>query len=570
MHGIMRHAFVAQPNVRYANAQPLVASCDHDDVHWLTEHWLARHLVSWHWLIRSPIVILARVVRRRALQASERRITVVKGKVFERMTAVYDERCAADLGNVIEGRALSAGDAAWLTRVVTGAIRPNRDKPLWDLAHLLRALGGASQNDGQNDGGALCDLALDPRLARADQLEAQLRASTLAPDARLDERGVVLETTPQWRASWTGISRLLALAEFLLTADDLANFAEVRGWFSEVGGDPDSAAAISQLLKRLSRMALAYRQAHLPLAPVERRFRAILIYLAEQRNGGGVDRFDDNDIFGFWSAGDEDGERPQFRTVADHFLTYQKALAALGGLRGVRAAASLEDMPGWGDRLDADFDHMIAPDPSTTTLAARLSALPDTPKILTGAERDDLAGLFWLETFHKTHPLTVLRSVSFGRVQSGIANRLRRGGGGDDIAARVLCGDAVSYADIRARADALSRHLMRMVRIAAALRIAPDRRPPHVAEALAAADADLARVRRAGFDAPRQELAEVFAAIDAILAEARDEIEAFIKAALTAEGRFEMDRTCFAEVFQQTYLNEASTPIGQSKEPQHA
>lgn len=483
------------------------------------------------------------------------------------MTGAWDERCAADLGNVIEGRALPAGDAAWLTRVVTGAIRPNRDKPFWDLAHLLRALGGG----GQNDGGALCDLVLDPRLARVEQLEAHFRDRPLAADARLDERGVVLATTPQWRASWAGVSRLLALAEFLLTADDLASFAEVRGWFADVGGNPDSATAISQLLKRLSRLALAYRQAHLPLAPVERRFRAILIYLAEQRNGGGVDNFGDDDVFGFWSDADADGERPQFRTVADHFLTYQKTLAALGGLRGVRAAASLEDMPGWGDRLDATLDHLTAPEPPATTLAARLSALPDTPKILTGAERDDLAGLLWLETFHKTHPLTVLRSVSFGRVQSGIANRLRRGGGGDDIAARVLCNDAVSYADIRARADCLSRHLMRMVHIAAALRIGPDRRPPDVAETLAAADADLSRVRRAGFDAPRQQLAEVFAAIDAILAEARDEIDAFIKASLAAEGRFEMDRACFAQVFQQTYVSARQKPLdGPSKEQRHA
>ena len=53
----------------------------------------------------------------------------------------YDERCAADLANVVDGRGLTRDTAGWLARAITGAIRPNRDKPLWDLAHACVALG---------------------------------------------------------------------------------------------------------------------------------------------------------------------------------------------------------------------------------------------------------------------------------------------------------------------------------------------------------------------------------------------------------------------------------------------
>ncbi|MFX5291028.1 hypothetical protein ABTC79_19705, partial [Acinetobacter baumannii] len=71
------------------------------------------------------------------------------------------------------------------------------------------------------------------------------------------------------------------------------------------------------------------------------------------------------------------------------------------------------------------------------TLAALLADWPEGPKILTGAEREELTDLLRLEPFHRTRPLTTLRAASFGQVQSGIANRLRRGGGGGEVAERA-------------------------------------------------------------------------------------------------------------------------------------
>jgi hypothetical protein len=186
--------------------------------------------------------------------------------------------------------------------------------------------------------------------------------------------------------------------------------------------------------------------------------------------------------------------------------------------------------------------------------------MPASPKILTGAERDDLIDVISLEPFHRTRPLTVLRTVSFGRIQSGIANRLRRRGGGAPISERVDCADAKSYADVLARVEALKTHLGRMVKIAATLRFGGKSfDDPAVAELLAAAQADIGRVRRAGFD-DRETLAAAFAKVDEALISVSDEIERFTSAAakpvkgrLPAD-RFPEDRAFFSAAFTDAYL----------------
>ncbi|MFF8799568.1 MULTISPECIES: hypothetical protein [unclassified Methylobacterium] len=462
------------------------------------------------------------------------------------MTGGYDERCAADLAGVGEGRDLSRADRAWLARVVTGAVRPNRDKPLWDLAHALAALARAG---GARDGRALVSLALDPGLATPAAVEARF-----AGNAATDARGLVLDGG--WRTGWSGLARLLALAEFVLTAEDLAQFATVTGWLDELAAAPDAEGA-AFLAKRLARQSAAYRNAHLPLAPLERRFRAILVFLAGRR------AFGDDDILAFWREEMRGGERPGFRTVAEHFVTFEAGAHLLDGLEGLSSAASLSASDGWEERLDASLADLTAAEPAEA-LAALLAAWPDGPKILTGAEREDLADFLRLEPFHRTRPLTTLRAASFGRVQSGIANRLRRGGGGADLAERAACTEAESYADLQARAGALAAHLARMLRIAAALAIAErDGLSPQTQAALEAAEADLRRVRRAGFE-DRAALAAGFAAAESALLRLAEEAGR-LERALAAldrqrplEAAFAADRAVFAEALTAAYAGEAA------------
>ncbi|WP_232629924.1 hypothetical protein [Methylobacterium sp. Leaf118] len=462
------------------------------------------------------------------------------------MTGGYDERCAADLAGVGEGRDLSRTDRAWLARVVTGAVRPNRDKPLWDVAHALAALARAAQ---ARDGRDLVTLALDPGLASPAALEARF-----AGRADADARGPRLGEA--WRTSWTGLARLLALAEFVLTAEDLAQFATLAGWLDELAASPDPEGA-AFLAKRLSRHLTAYRTAHLPLASMERRFRALLSFL------GGRRAFGDADILAFWQAEMRAGERPGFRTVAEHFVTFEAGAQLARGLDGLSAPASLDAHDGWEERLDAAMADLAAAEPAEA-VAGLLADWPDSPKILTGAERADLVDFLRLEPFHRTRPLTTLRAASFGRVQSGIANRLRRGGGGPDIAERAACSEAESYTLLRERTQALAAHLDRMLRIAAALRLTERAGlSPETRAVLEAAEADLRRVRRAGFD-DRDGLALGFAAVEAALLRVAEETGRLARALdglarqQPLETAFVADRVVFADAFKAAYAGEAA------------
>lgn len=464
------------------------------------------------------------------------------------MTGGYDERCAADLAAVGEGRDLSRADRAWLARVVTGAVRPNRDRPLWDLAHALAALARATS---AHEGCDLVTLALDPDHATAASCAARFSGSETA-----DARGLALDGEPGWHTGWAGLARLLALAEFVLTAEDLAGFGAVTGWLDELTAAPDAEGA-AFLAKRLSRHLAAYRNAHLPLAREERRFRALLGFL------GGRRAFTDADILAFWQAEMADGERPGFRTVAEHFVTFEAGAHLIEGLDGLSSAASLDAHAGWEERLEAALADLSAAEP-TATLAALLADWPDGPKILTGAEREDLLDFLRLEPFHRTRPLTTLRATSFGRVQSGIANRLRRGTGGAEIAERVACADAESYTALAERAGALAAHLGRMLRIAAALRIRErDGLSAEARAALDAAEADLRRVRRAGFEDLAGLTAGFAAAESALLRLAEETVR--LERALAALARrhpldrgFAADRAVFAEAFSAAYAGEAA------------
>ncbi len=311
--------------------------------------------------------------------------------------------------------------------------------------------------------------------------------------------------------------------------------------------------------RRLARHLAAYRHAHLPLAPLERRFRAILGFLEGRRT------FTDDDILGFWRGQMREGERPGFRTVAEHFVTFEAASTLLGGLAALASPASLDAVEGWEERLDASLADLAGAEPAET-LAALLAALPDGPKILTGAERDDLAEFLRLEPFHhRTRPLTTLRAASFGRVQSGLANRLRRRArrGRESPSARPAPRPRPTRrwpsglgADRSSRPDAADR--------GGAAGPGGGRGPvPRGRDALAAARADIRRIRRAGFDDPDR-LAAGFAAADAALLRLAEEAGRLARAIAglarqrPLEVAFATDRDVFADAFAEAYAAEAT------------
>ena len=102
-----------------------------------------------------------------------------------------------------------------------------------------------------------------------------------------------------------------------------------------------------------------------------------------------------------------------------------------------------------------------------------------------------------------------------------------------------------------------------MIRIAAVLRLDADAKDARVADALATGEADLKRVRRAGFG-DRAALASAFARVDGLLVDVAREIEVFAASTETLSRArplaavFEVDRATFAEALGHAYATEAA------------
>jgi hypothetical protein len=453
----------------------------------------------------------------------------------------HDEACAADLLAVSESRMLGRHELSWLARAVAGAIRPSRDRPLWDLAHAIAALG--------LDGRGFVDLAFDPALATATGLKDRL-----ADHPASDGRGLALSEPRPWRIGWAGLARVLSLGEFLLTADECAGFAELA---TEIGPGvaPSEAPALS---RRLASRLAQYRNAHMPLAPIERRFRAIRRFLHEANREGAVT---DDAIVVFWRS--DVAETALFTTIVEHFVTYERAVLAFGSMTRLARADSLDSIEDWEDRLEAATLPAVDPPALADTLEA-LASLPDGPKLLTGAELEALSEVLAFDPYHRTRPLTALRARAFGRIQSGIANRLRRGVGGPDVAERTACAEA-DYGALVEGVETLAAHLRRCLTIALALRSSEAPTGSLAAEG----ERELKRIRRAGFDAPRAELSAAIALIDGALATAaeglrdhRAAVAALVKARPLNE-RLAEDRATFSAAFRAIYsgalMSEAKT-----------
>jgi len=313
-----------------------------------------------------------------------------------------------------------------------------------------------------------------------------------------------------------------------------------------------SPADAPDLARRLSSRMARYRLAHMPLAPIERRFRAIRGFLRDDGRAGAVT---DDTILAFWRS--DAAESALFTTIVAHFLTYERAGQVLGSMTQLAQADSLDGIEGWEDRLEA----VTLPAVDGPVLAAALEALSgmaDGPKLLTGAEHEALAEVLGLDPYHRTRPVTALRARAFGRIQSGIANRLRRGSGGPSVAERAACAEA-DYTALMDGAEALAAHLRRCLTIALALRSSE----APTGSLAATGERELKRIRRAGFDIPRAELAAAIALIDGALATAAEGLRdhcAAVAAAAKAKplaARLAEDRDTFSTAFRAIYAEAA-------------
>jgi hypothetical protein len=386
------------------------------------------------------------------------------------------------------------------------------------------------------------------------------------PEVRLTADGVVLSIRDlKWEASWATISDAVAFGEFFVTGAEGSLFDSFTEAVRELGDAGDVGERLDGAVRILSRRIAQWRRDKLPLGRMERLFTALVGFLtARPGDKRGSLAFDDDDIVEFWRSRVQAGDRLLFRTVVERFRDFARLAAELRVLRNLGSTVDVELLAGRLQANDTEAD--TGEEAPEVRLVEALRNLPTEPKALTGPERDLLSSIVNLLPFQDQRPCSVLRVLAFGPVQGGIANFLRRGGGGASISERVTCGEAESYADLTERFDGLRGHLDRLLRIATALRFgvaAADGEPPaRLAETIRQGFAELDRMRRAGFDRPREELAAAFAQSDELLVDLRTILDGFVKelervaARRDLTARFDVDRPVFAEILTQAYLEQ--------------
>jgi hypothetical protein len=490
------------------------------------------------------------------------------------MDQPVDEHTTSDLCAIAEARQLTASQCNMLARNVTGALRPNRDIYLWVLANVLSAvlLCGHRRQHKTFDP---ADCALEIVLAAAPERRAALtRLCAGHEDVRITGEGIAVNLDSlQFEASFARIDDALAFGDFFITGSDGALFASFKEAVLALTPVDGTAAPPQEAVGILSRRIAQWRRERLPLGRQERLFTALVGFLLKRptvQRRHGLLAFDDDDIVAFWRTCVEAGERLMFRTAVERFRDFGRLVKHLNALRSLARADDLDALAARIEtQSDADWN-ATADDVAEVRLLGALKGLPDDPNALKGVECDMIATLAALMPFHKERPGSVLRVLAFGPVQSGIANRLRRGGGGPEIDERVGCGDAQSYDAVADRFYRLRDHLDGLRRIAVALRFGDKALvrgvdPDALAEVVQQGNAALRRLRRAGFDRPRAELAAVFAGIDGTLSDF-----CTIVCDFTAEidrlgerralsDRFTQDKPVFIEILTRAYLARQET-----------
>ena len=480
--------------------------------------------------------------------------------------AQIDQQTVNELNGIVEARRLGAADARKLANFVAGAVRPNRDRPIFDLVRVM-AETGAKVLGGKPPGRTDVDRCLAVLLGPASTVVAHCKGKLPTHE----------------------IQPLMGFLEFLLMHNECSYFADMRRIIEtlartpEAGREPAVKSAVSEIASRLR----AYRTERFPVARHEKVFRSLLGFLGSRPKRTSAIQFDDEDIVAFWDSQVRDGNRLLYRTVVKHFLTLESVAADIGAQRAMNDAVSL---------YDSDDGRVLAPVESATESVEAIgdpiehryealveflrTGLPDGVKLLTGTERDRLTDLAECGPFTVSRPLTALRYISFGAVQSGIANFLRRGSGGSAIGERVDCGDATPYPDVHQGYTKLSDHLSKLLLISAFLAAPAGNDNPALTsvepDALAAARREgqgfLKRLKREGFDEAPDVLARTVVPVSGDLVQLREVVSGFLGGVVSLERgaelntRFSNDKVRFAAAFRAAYLapGGASTVPGAS------
>jgi hypothetical protein len=496
------------------------------------------------------------------------------------MDQPVDEHTQSDLAEIANTRQLSTAQCKVLARNVTGALRPNRDFFLWVLVNVLSAAFQCAPRQKPSDPvGCALEIVL---AGNAERRQLLARYCAGRDGIRVTADGITVDLGVKFEANWARIDHALAFGDFFIMGHDGALYGSFEEAVKTLFNAPDPATGLDAAVSILSRRVGQWRRDKLPLGRYERHFTELIAFLGSRQPQGERKRallaFDDDDIVAFWRKRVDTDDRLMFRTVVERFRDIERLVTQLSAVKNLGAPADLDALVA---RVDLDLEagdgwHETEDDHAEDRLLEALDNLPADPKALKGTEADSIKSLVSLLPFPKQRPGTMLRVLAFTPVQSGIANRLRRKSGGAEVEERVACGDANSYEMIAGEFDELLDHLERLLRIAAALRFGDAASAPDAdaeiaemiqqrADIIQQGNTDLKRMRRAGFDRPREELAAVFAQIDGVLGELRDVVQGFTKE-IERIGRhealcdrFAKDKPVFIEILTRAYIAQLET-----------
>lgn len=416
-----------------------------------------------------------------------------------------DRSAVLDLEELVADRRLGAGAAMRLFRAMTGDLPGNRDRPLWEAAHVLAGtLIGSTASEPSRD--RVLELVLDRDRGRAGHFAERLDgvAARTPLSARGDAAGLALEGPElSWNSTWQRVAEAFAVLDALATADDLERCGSVLAAVETLDRDLASGStAIRDCVRALGRIAHDWRQRHMADVEFDRRSIALLRHLAATGRDAAAGRVADDDLLAFWSERVGQGDRLTFRTALDMARAIERVAA---DRRALGALAGAEDVD---TRPDAGLDAVAIGE--TETLVDALERLPTRPKLLTGTEREVLARAFAAAPWHVSHPSSLLRAAVFGDAQARLVEAERRR---TPLEPARAIAESGGYATRHDGWKKLGRHLSQLLRIAVTLDPASD---------LSSEEAERGRraletMRRAGFDAPLDDLGRTFREIESDL-----------------------------------------------------
>lgn len=322
---------------------------------------------------------------------------------------------APQLANDIEGvvlcHELRAGERARLAAIVTGAVRGNRDLPLFQLA---RAIAAVLANSESNPGSGL--------------LFAFLSGQGGPPGSRFGR----LET---------------GLVDFLASMDGYRFFEMIDGAINDLANAPCDPEAIRVCAASFSRALYRYRVDHLPAERYRSKFIDINRFLSKK---GKTQRYpEDGDALDFWCAEASREAWTGYRTVLDAIVSFAIAYEMRN------AAVPIGSWPANDDEEEsaAPWQHAETQVIASETLEGKLTAaLEDfggtTLKVLKETELSFVRNLARLKHFAPSWARSGMTSLALAPHQASIIQLEKDRADRDRIESAVAGVDGADYRSV--------------------------------------------------------------------------------------------------------------------------